>query len=40
VSNIVFKDIKATAETPDFKNIYDGVKAENVILNGKPLAVR
>lgn len=40
VSGILLKDIKATSETPAFKNIYDGVKAENVTLNGKPLVVR
>jgi polygalacturonase len=39
VSNIVFKDIKAVAETPAFKTKYAGVKLENVIVNGAPLTL-
>jgi polygalacturonase len=40
VSNIVFKNIEATAEKPAFKNKYPDVKAENVIVNGTPLAIK
>jgi polygalacturonase len=39
VSNIVFKDIKAMAETPDFKTKYTGIKIENVTVNGVPFVV-
>ncbi|EHQ25294.1 glycoside hydrolase family 28 protein [Mucilaginibacter paludis] len=38
VSNIVFKNIDATAKTP-LNNKYKDVKAENVLLNGKPLII-
>ena len=37
VSNIVFKDIKATAETPGFKTRYADIKFDNVIVNGVPI---
>jgi len=40
VSNIVFRNINATAETPIFKNKYPGVKAENVVVNGTPLVIK
>lgn len=36
VSDIVFKNVKVTAETPGLKNKYPGVKFENVIVNGVP----
>lgn len=39
VSGIVFKDIKATAKNPGFKNHYKDVKVENVVVNGAPLVV-
>ncbi|SFQ59536.1 glycoside hydrolase family 28 protein [Hymenobacter arizonensis] len=37
VSNITFKNVVATAETPAFPNKYPDVKFENVTLNGAPL---
>lgn len=40
VSNILFKNIKATAETPELKNKYPGVKVQNVIVNGSPLVMK
>ena len=40
VSNVLFKDITATAKTPGFNNIYKNVKAENVTINGKPLVIK
>ncbi len=40
VSNILFKNITATASSADFKNKYSSVKAENVTLNGQPLAIK
>jgi polygalacturonase len=40
ISNIVFKDIKATAETPILKNNYPGVTAQNVIVNGQPFVIK
>jgi polygalacturonase len=39
VSNIIFKDIKAIAETPGFKTKYADMKLENVTVNGAPLNV-
>jgi hypothetical protein len=38
VSNIVFKNIIATAETPTLKTKYSDIKTENVIVNGSPMA--
>lgn len=40
VSGILFKNITATAETPELKNKYPDVKAENVIVNGGPLPIK
>lgn len=41
VNNILFKNITATAPSADFKNKYTTeVKAENVTLNGAPLAIK
>lgn len=40
VSDIVLRNITATAESPVLKNIYPGVKIENVIVNGTPLAIK
>ena len=40
VSGILFKNIIATAETPILKNKYSDVKAENVVVNGKPLQMK
>ncbi|WP_442587210.1 glycoside hydrolase family 28 protein [Pedobacter sp. AW31-3R] len=37
VSDISFRNITATAVSPDFRNIYKGLKTENVTLNGKQL---
>ncbi len=37
VSNITFKNITATAKDPELKNIYQGIKVENVTVNGAPL---
>jgi hypothetical protein len=37
VSNIVFRNVTATAKTATFTNIYKDVKFENVTLNGKKL---
>ena len=37
VSNIVFKNVEATAETAAFPNKYPNVKFQNVTLNGAPL---
>lgn len=40
VNNILFKNITATAESPTLKNKYpEGVRTENVIVNGNPIAV-
>jgi len=36
ISNVVFKDIKASAEKAIFANKYPGVKMENVLVNGEP----
>jgi polygalacturonase len=38
VSNIVFKNIEATAESPALKTKYSDIKTENVIVNGSPMA--
>lgn len=40
VSNIVFKDITANAETPGLKNKYTGIKAERVMVNGAPFILK
>jgi hypothetical protein len=34
VSNIVFRNITATAETATLKTSYSGIKFENVMVNG------
>lgn len=39
VSNIVFRNINATADTPALKNKYTDVKAENVMVNGAKLRI-
>lgn len=39
VSNILLKDIEATAKNPRFENKYKDVKVENVIVNGVPVVV-
>lgn len=39
VSNIVFKDITATAKSPVLKNKYKDVQISNVVVNGTPLVV-
>lgn len=39
IAGITFKNITATAKTPVLKNKYEGVKAENVMVNGAPLVV-
>jgi polygalacturonase len=39
VSNIVFKDINATAATPTFKTKYAGIKLENVTVNDAPFDI-
>jgi polygalacturonase len=36
VSNILFKNVTAIAETPVLKTSYKGIKFENVTVNGKP----
>jgi polygalacturonase len=40
VSDIVFRDINATAQTPTLKNNYPGVKTERVMVNGTPFIVK
>jgi Endopolygalacturonase len=40
VSNILFKNIKATAETDTLKTKYPDIKMENVVVNGKPLVLK
>lgn len=40
VSDVVFKDIVATAETPYLKNKYPDVKIKNVLVNGTPLVIQ
>jgi hypothetical protein len=39
ISNILLRNITATAETPALKNRYPGIKAENVIVNGSSLVI-
>ncbi len=39
VSDILFKEVNATAETPLFKTKYPGVKVEHVIVNGTALTI-
>ncbi len=39
VSNISFKNVKATAETADFKTKYTDIKLENVLVNGVALVL-
>lgn len=40
VSNVYFRDITATAENPVLKSSYQGIKAENVMVNGAPLIIQ
>jgi polygalacturonase len=40
VSNIVFRNINATADTDTLKSMYQNIKADNVIINGKPLVIK
>jgi len=40
VSNIVFKNIIATAESAELKSSYVGIKTENVMVNGVPLVIK
>jgi polygalacturonase len=40
VSAILFKNIDATAQKPGFKNKYQDVKTENVVINGTPLVMQ
>lgn len=40
VSNIVFRNINARAETPALKNKYSDVKFKNVTVNGAPLVLK
>src|ERR1035437_5896589 len=40
VSNILLRNIKATAKEPALKCKYPGVKVENVIVNGAPLVLK
>ncbi len=39
VSNIVFKDVNATAGTATLKTKYTGIKLENVVVNGTPFQI-
>lgn len=39
ISDILFRNIQATAETPVLKNKYTDVKAENVMVNGKAFVI-
>jgi len=40
VSQIVFKNIEATAKNPALKSKYTDIKLENVVSNGKPLVIK
>jgi len=40
ISNILFKNIKATATEPELKCNYPGIKTENVIVNGNLLIIK
>ena len=40
VSNILFKDITATAESAPLKTKYTGIKTDRVIVNGAPLVMQ
>jgi polygalacturonase len=40
INNIVFKNVKAVAETPTLKNKYPGIKMENVIVNAQPFVIK
>lgn len=40
VSNIVFRDVEATAENDTLKSKYTGIKMENVKVNGKPVVIQ
>ncbi|MBP1638452.1 MAG: exopolygalacturonase [Bacteroidetes bacterium] len=40
VSNIIFKNITATAEVPELTTKYQNIKAVNVTVNGKPLIIK
>lgn len=40
VSDIIFRNIQATAVTPTFKNKYPAIKTENVMVNGAPLIIK
>ena len=40
VSNIIFKDINAVAETPAFSTKYTDIKLDKVIVNGVPLVIK
>jgi polygalacturonase len=40
VSNIVFKNVSAKAETPGLKTKYKGIKAEKVLVNSEPLIIK
>jgi hypothetical protein len=39
VSNIVFRNITATAEAATLKTSYSGIKFENVTVNGVPFDI-
>jgi polygalacturonase len=39
ISDILFKNINITADNPALKNKYPNIKADNVIVNGKPLVI-
>ena len=40
VSNITFKNIDATAKSPELKSSYTDLKVENVTVNGAPLVIK
>ncbi|WP_295769789.1 glycosyl hydrolase family 28 protein [uncultured Mucilaginibacter sp.] len=40
VSGITFSNIEATAKKPGIKNVYEGVKLENVVINGQPYTLK
>jgi polygalacturonase len=40
VTSVLFKDITATSDNPALRTKYEGVKAEKVTVNGRPLVMQ
>jgi len=40
LSNVSFKNIEVTTKNPTLKTKYEGVKLENVMVNGNPLEIK